>query len=111
MPDFMLNDSRLREVLIFFFHSEKTAAEAHQELHKVYGDAAISETMFRDWFCRIKDCDFDVDDSQREGRPNTFEDDEDPCQTPQELSAVLGVTRQEIACIGNVSKARNLDSL
>ena len=50
------------EVLIFFFHSKKTAVEAHRELQKVYGDAALSETMCRDWFHRFKDGDFDVDD-------------------------------------------------
>ena len=50
----------LREVLIFFFHSKKTAAEAHRELPKVYGDAALSETTCRDWFRRFKDGDFDV---------------------------------------------------
>ena len=70
----MPNNRHLREVLIFFFHSKKTAAEAHRELQKVYGDAALSETMCRDWFRRFKDGDFDVDDRPREGRPKTFED-------------------------------------
>ena len=35
MSDFVPNNRHLREVLIFFFHSKKTAAEAHLELHKV----------------------------------------------------------------------------
>ena len=52
------------------------AAEAHQELLKVYGDAALSETTCRDWLRRFKDGDFDVDDRPREGRPKTFEDAE-----------------------------------
>ena len=38
MSDFVPNNRHLREVLIFFFHSKKTAAEAHRELQKVYGD-------------------------------------------------------------------------
>ncbi|GJQ69157.1 hypothetical protein Trydic_g6312 [Trypoxylus dichotomus] len=78
----------------------KTAAEAHRELHKVYGDPALSETTCRDWFRRFKDDDFDVDDHTRDGRPKTFEDaeleaslDEDPCQTQQQLSSPLEVTR------------------
>ena len=86
MSDFVPNNRHLREVLIFFFHSKKTAAEANWELQKVYGDAALSETTCRDWFRRFKDGDFDVDDRPREGRPKTFEDaeleallDEDPC--------------------------------
>ena len=30
--------------------------------------------MFRDWFHRFKDGDFDVDDRPRQGRPKTMED-------------------------------------
>ena len=103
MSDFVPNNRHLREVLIFLFHSKKTAAEAHRELQKVYGDAALSETTCRDWFRRFKDGDFDVDDRPREGRPKTFEDaeleallNEDPCQTQEQLASALGVTRQAI---------------
>ena len=74
MSDFVPNNCHLREVLILFFHLKKTAAEAHRELKKVYGDAALSETTYRDWFCRFKDGDFDVDDRRREERPKTFKD-------------------------------------
>ena len=70
----MPNNRHLREVLIFFFHSKKTAAKAHRELQKVYGDAGLSETTSRDSFRRFKDVDFDVDNRPREGRPKTSED-------------------------------------
>ena len=48
MSNFVTNKCHLREVLFFFLHSKKTAAEAHRELQKVYGDAALSETTCRD---------------------------------------------------------------
>ena len=70
----MPNNRHFRKVLIFFFHSKKTAAEAHRELQKVYGNAALSETTCGDWCRRFKDGDFDVDDRPRKGRPETFED-------------------------------------
>ena len=70
----MPNNRNLRKVLIFFFHSKKTAAEAHRELQKVYGNAALSETTCGYWCRRFKDGDFDVDDRPRKGRPKTFED-------------------------------------
>ena len=72
MSDFVPNNRHLWEVLIFFFDSKETAAEAHRELQKVYGDAALSETTYRDWFRRFKDSDFDVDDRPREERPKTL---------------------------------------
>ena len=53
ISDFVPNNRHLREVLIFFFHSKKTSAEAHRELQKVYEDAALSETTYRDWFRRF----------------------------------------------------------
>ena len=104
MSDFVPNNRHLREVLIFFFHSKKTAAEAHRELQTIYGDAARSETTCRDWFRCFKDGDFDVHDRPREERSKTFEDAEleallyeDPCQTQEELASTLGVTGQAIS--------------
>ena len=70
----MPNNRYLLEMLIFFFHSEKTSAEAHRELQKAYGVAALSETTCRDWFRGFKDGDFDVDDRPRKGRTKIFED-------------------------------------
>ena len=100
MSDFVPNNRHLRKVLIFFFHSKITAAEAHRELQKVYGDAALSKTTCRDWFRRFKNNDFDVEDCPRERKPKTFADaeleallDEDPCQMQEELASALGVTR------------------
>ena len=58
----MAFNRHLGEVLIFFFHSKKTADETHREFQKVYGGAAVSETLYRDWFRRFKDYDFDVDE-------------------------------------------------
>ena len=74
MSDFVLNNHHLREVLIHFFYSKKTAAEADGKIQKVNGDVALSKTTCRDWFRRFKDGDFDVDDHPREGRPKTFEE-------------------------------------
>ncbi|GJQ83826.1 hypothetical protein Trydic_g5684 [Trypoxylus dichotomus] len=98
MSDFVLNNHHLREVLTFFIHLKKTAAEACRELHKVYGDVALSETTSRDWFSRFKDGDFVVKGRPHEGRAKTFERaeleallDEDPCQTQQDLSSALEV--------------------
>ena len=62
MSDFMPHNRHLQEVLFFFFHLKKTAAEAHRELQKVYGDAALSDETCRDWYRHFKDGDFDVDD-------------------------------------------------
>ncbi|GJQ82587.1 hypothetical protein Trydic_g19613 [Trypoxylus dichotomus] len=66
--------------------------------------ADLNAATCRDWFRHLKGGDFDVDDRPFEGRPETFEDavlerflNKDPCQTQQEHSSVLGVTRQVIS--------------
>ena len=67
MSVFVPNNRHLGKLLISFSYPKKTSAKALRELQKVYGDAALSETTCRDWFCRFKDGDFDADDRPREG--------------------------------------------
>lgn len=62
MSGFEVNKQHLREVLIFFFHWKKSAAEAHRTLVEVYGDSAPTDKTCREWFRRFKDGDFSVDD-------------------------------------------------
>jgi len=44
------------------FYSKKSAVEIHRILVETYGDHAMSKTIFRDWFRRFKNNDFDVED-------------------------------------------------
>ena len=50
MSNFVSNYHHLREVLLHYFISKKTAAESHRILAKVYSEHALSETTCRDWF-------------------------------------------------------------
>lgn len=104
MSGFEVNKQHLREVLIFFFHWKKSAAEAHRTLVEVYGDSAPTDKTCRKWFRRFKDGDFSVDDRRRSGQPKKFEDNEleellneDPTQTQEELAEQLEVTQQAIS--------------
>ena len=86
MSNFVLNYHHLREVLLYYFISKKTAAD--RILVKVYGGHALSETTCRDWFLRFKSDDFDLSNKNRGKPPKKFEDvelqallDEDSTQT------------------------------
>ena len=57
-----LNLCHLQEVLIFYFHLKKTAAEVHRMLSRTYGTAALSERTYCEWFQCFKSGDFDVED-------------------------------------------------
>ena len=73
MSVFKLNSRHLREVLIFCFHLNKTAAEAHRMLSSTYGEAALGERTCREWFQRLKSGDFDFKDRHGGGKENIFE--------------------------------------
>ncbi|GFV45287.1 mariner Mos1 transposase [Trichonephila clavipes] len=98
------NSRHLQEALIFCFHMKKSAAEAHRMLSNTYGEAAIRERRYREWFQRFKNGDFDVEDQHCGGREKVFEDaeleallDQDSCQMQQELAGSLGVTQHAIS--------------
>lgn len=82
----------------FTFFKKKSATEAHRIFVETYGDHALSKTIRRVWFGRFKNNDFDIENKERFGAPEKFEDkeleallDEDPCQTQNKLAELLGV--------------------
>lgn len=52
------------------------SARRHRLLCEAYGDNAPSISTDEYWFRRFKNSDFDTKDKKREGRPETFEDEE-----------------------------------
>lgn len=118
MSSFEPNKRHLRELLIYFFHLKKSAAEAHRLLIVAYGDVNLSERSCREWFQKFKSGDFDVEDKTRSGRPKVYGDteleallEEDPCQSQEELAQELKVTQQAISqrlkTLGMVQKQGN----
>ena len=78
MSVFEPNSRHLREVLIFYFHLKKTAAEAHRMISSAYGEADFGEGTCREW-----------SELKVLLAENSF-------QTQKELEESLGVTQQAI---------------
>ena len=74
MSSFEPNKRHLRELLIYFFNLNKSAAEAHRLPVEAYGEAALSERSCREWFQKYKNAEFDVEDKERGGMPKVYED-------------------------------------
>ena len=109
MSNFVLNFHHLREVLLHYFISKKTASKCHRILVKVYGEHALSETTCRDWFRRFKSGDYDLSNRDRGKPPKKFKDaelqallDEDLTQTLKQLVKALGVDQGTIS--GKIQK-------
>ena len=91
MSSFEPNKRHLRELLIYFFNLKKSAAEAHRLLVETYGEAALSERNFHEWFQKFKNDKFNIEDKERSGRRKVYEDaeleallDQDSFQMQQE---------------------------
>jgi len=55
---------------------KRSTAEAHKILIETYGDHALLETICRDWFRRLQNNDFDVEDKECSDAPKKVEDEE-----------------------------------
>ncbi|KAG5320966.1 MOS1T transposase, partial [Pseudoatta argentina] len=104
MSKFVPNKVYLWGILLHYFIQKKSAAEAHRILVQTYGDNALSDTTFRDWFRRFKNNDFELEDKERFGAPKKFQDkeleqllDEDPSQTLSELGKILQVDEPTVS--------------
>ena len=81
------NKRYLPELLIYFFNLKKSAVEAHWSLVETLGKAVLSERSCRQWFQKLKNGEFDIEDKERSGRPKVYEDadleallDQDSCK-------------------------------
>ena len=118
MSNFVPEKVFLRGVLLHYFNMNKTAAESHRTLVEVYGEHALAERTCQKWFERFKSGDFGLEDKERPGQSEKFEDeeleafiDEDCCQTQEELAESLEVTQAAISKrlqgAGYIQKQRN----
>jgi len=76
---------------------KKSAAEAHRMLSNTYGETAISERTYREWFQYFKNGAFDIEDWHCDGKEKIFRDaeleallHEDSCQTQEKLAGSFG---------------------
>ncbi|KAG5323628.1 MOS1T transposase, partial [Pseudoatta argentina] len=104
MSIFVPNKVYLRGILLHYFIQKKSAAGAHRILVQTYSDNALSDTTCRDWFRRLKNNDFELEDKERSGAPKKFQDkeleqllDEDPSQTLSELGKILQVDESTVS--------------
>ena len=88
----------LQGILLHDFIENKSAGEGQIILVETYGDNALSDTTYRDWFRRFKNNDFKLEDKERSGTPKKFEDkefkeivNEDRSQMLAELGKTLQV--------------------
>lgn len=98
------NKSHLREVMLYFFNANWSAAVTYRHMLATYGNRSVSHTTCRQWFRRFREGNFDLKDKLRENRPKKFENhqlqtllDDDDTQSQTALAEQLGVTQRAIS--------------
>ena len=68
------NHILIRNVLLFYFDQNKSAADAFRDLNETYGDGTISRAQCFQWFARFKEGVRSLEDKKGRGRPSDFDD-------------------------------------
>ena len=76
MSEFEPSRRHLQEVSLFCFNLNNSAAEVHRLLQEAYGEGYVDNSSVREWLRRFKSDDFEVEDKERSGRTQIFEDQE-----------------------------------
>ena len=61
--------------LLFAFNRGAKATEAAQEICEVYGEVMMPERTARNWFTKLKNENFNLEDATRSGRPIEFDEE------------------------------------
>ena len=102
--NFTPDREHIRHCLIFLFHSQVKAAEAHRQLQQAYGEDAPSYHTCQLWFQRFKEGDYSISDNARTGRPLEVDLDtllalvkSDPFDTTRGYADMLAVSHVTVA--------------
>ncbi|EYC32644.1 hypothetical protein Y032_0482g2274 [Ancylostoma ceylanicum] len=109
--------SKIRVIFEYEFRRGLSAAEATQNIIKVFGKGAASERTVCRWFKKFRSGDFNLENEPR-GRPEVKVDNEelkavveaDTSQTSRELSVRFGVSKQTMLDhLSQIGKVKKLD--
>ena len=62
--------------MFFYICKGKNAAKAAKKLLDVYGEEALKDRQWRNWFDKFRSRDFSLKDEKRSGQPNEVDDDQ-----------------------------------
>lgn len=77
------------------YFAKKTATESHRLLVEVYGENDLAKTECFEWFKRFRSGDFDTDDKERPGQPESPFDSEEMKASIDKLNKSLQEFRKQ----------------
>ncbi|KAL6417025.1 hypothetical protein ACFW04_014734 [Cataglyphis niger] len=58
-------NEHFRHILLYYFRKGKNAVQAAKKLRDVYGNEALKERQYRNWFEKFRSGNFSLKDDQR----------------------------------------------
>ncbi|XP_014274545.1 histone-lysine N-methyltransferase SETMAR-like [Halyomorpha halys] len=97
------NTLHYRHILLYYFKKGKRAAEAHKKICRVYGDSALTERTYQNWFAKFRAENFDINNAPGPGRLQEIEIidvkaivDQNPSQSVRDIAHVLEVSHTSV---------------
>ena len=93
-------DARSRRILLYYFRKGMNTSQAHKKSCAVYGNEALKERQYENWFAKFRSANFSLKNAQRSDRPVEVDEtrikaiiDSDRHSTTSEIAEKLNVSR------------------
>jgi len=68
------NKQYFRCLMLFYFRKGKNATQTRKKICPVYGEDAVSERVYQNWFAKFRAGDTTCENRKRSGRPLVVDD-------------------------------------
>ena len=90
------NMHHILHIILYYFKKGKNTTEMQKKVCVVYGEGAVTDWMYQEWFAKFCAGDFLLDDAPRSGRPVKVNSDQietlienNQCYTTWEIADIL----------------------
>jgi len=87
--------------MLFYFRKKKNATRTRKKICVVYGEDAVSERVYQNWFAKFRAGDTTCEDHERSGRTLVVDDDQikniienNPHYTTREIAEIIDISQK-----------------
>jgi histone-lysine N-methyltransferase SETMAR len=99
----LLEKSQIRSIIYYEWKQGTNAAQCFRKMCETLGEDIVKQRTVQNWYIKFKSGDFDLEDKERSGRPNEFENEavvnvlaSNPSATAEDIADSLNCTARTI---------------